>query len=134
MDLPIFDAGRRDANLALNQAQGRQALAEYEAAIQSAFREVSDALDTSYWLNQQIGEQAHTLAALEERARLANRRYEAGAASYLEVLDAERERFQAEQALVEARTAFILSKVDLFTALGGGVSGEATGTSGVTEP
>ncbi len=126
VNLPIFDAGRRDANLALTQSQARQALAEYELEIQSAFREVSDALATAYWLDQQIDEQMRTLNALEERARLANRRYEAGAANYLEVLDAERERFRAEQALVEARAGLIASKVDIFTALGGGVPGFET--------
>jgi multidrug efflux system outer membrane protein len=87
-----------------------------------AFREVADALAERHWLDEQVATQRSTLAAQTERARLARLRYDSGAASYLEVLDAERDRFAAEQALVQTRRALLASGVSLYAALGGGAS------------
>ncbi|MFA7059659.1 MAG: TolC family protein, partial [Pedobacter sp.] len=96
--------------------------ADYERTIQVAFREVADALAERRWLTEQIVAQQATLAAQTERAHLAGLRYQSGAAPYLEVLDAERDRFAAEQALVQVRRALLSSSVNLYAALGGGAA------------
>ncbi|MDD5366653.1 MAG: efflux transporter outer membrane subunit [Gallionellaceae bacterium] len=122
LSLPIFDAGRTRANLDLAEVRRNAAVADYEQVIQGAFREVADALAERRWLAEQIDVQRASLAAQTERARLADLRYRNGAASYLEVLDAERDRFAAEQALVQTRRALLASAVNLYAALGGGVA------------
>jgi len=125
LTVPIFDAGRNRANLDLSEARRNIAVAEYERTIQTAFREVADALADRRWLAEQLVAQQETFAAQKERARLAELRYRSGAAPYLEVLDAERSRFQAEQGLVQARRLLLSSSVNLYAALGGGThSGE----------
>ena len=120
LSLPIFDAGRTRANLDLAEARRNAAVADYEQVIQTAFREVADALADRRWLAEQVGVQQASLAAQSERARLAGLRYSNGVSSYLEVLDAERDRFAAEQALVQSRRALLASGVNLYAALGGG--------------
>jgi len=122
LTLPIFDGGRNRANLDVSAARRNLAVADYERTIQGAFREVSDALAERHWLTEQVAAQQATLAAQIERARLAWLRYQNGAAPYLEVLDAERDRFVAEQALVQVRRALLGSSVNLYAALGGGTA------------
>jgi multidrug efflux system outer membrane protein len=123
--LPIFEGGRNLANLDVSEARRNQAVADYERTIQTAFREVADALAERRWLDEQIVNQRAALAAQTERTRLAGLRYQNGAAPYLEVLDAERDRFVAEQALVQARRALLSSSVNLYATLGGGTSPES---------
>lgn len=118
--LPIFEGGRNLANLDLAHARRNQTVADYERTVQAAFREVADALAERRWLAQQVAAQQATLVAQTERTRLAALRYQNGAAPYLEVLDAERDRFVAEQVLVQARRALLSSSVNLYAALGGG--------------
>jgi len=118
--LPIFEGGRNVANLELSKARHNLAVADYERTIQVAFREVADALAERRWLAEQIVEQQATLVAQTERTRLAGLRYQSGTATYLEVLDAERDRFWAEQALVQTRRSMLASNVNLYAALGGG--------------
>ena len=118
--MPIFEGGRNLANLDVSKARRNLAVADYERTIQTAFREVADALAERRWLAEQVVAQQATLAAQTERARLAWLRYKNGAAPYLEVLDAERSRFIAEQALVQVRRALLASNVNLYAALGGG--------------
>ncbi len=125
LTLPIFDGGRNRANLDVSQARRNLAVADYERTIQEAFREVADALAERRWLTEQVAAQQATLAAQTERARLAGLRYQNGAVPYLEVLDAERDRFLAEQALVQVRRALLSSSVNLYSALGGGAGQEA---------
>ncbi len=120
ISLPIFDAGRNRANLDLAKVRSDQAVASYEKTIQSAFREVSDALSARRWLTEQVRIQQHTLAVQTERARLATLRYDNGAAAFLEVLDAQRDLLSAEQQLVQTRSALLSSRVSLYAALGGG--------------
>jgi len=120
--LPIFDGGRNWANLNVSKARRNLAVADYERTIQRAFREVADALAGRRWLAEQVTAQQATLVAQTERSRLAGLRYQNGAAPYLEVLDAERDRFTAEQALVQVRRALLASHVDLYAALGGGTT------------
>jgi multidrug efflux system outer membrane protein len=120
--LPIFDAGRNRANLDLTQTRTHVAVAEYERAIQAAFREVADALVARDTLEEQAAAQRAVLEAQSERLKLAEQRFRAGIASSLDVLDAQRELFQAEQALVQARLARLTNAVDLYRALGGGLT------------
>lgn len=122
LSLPLFDAGRNKANLALTEARRNIAVADYEQTIQGAFREVADALADRRWLARQVEVQRASLVTHTERTRLAQLRYQSGSASYLEVLDAERDRFISEQALVQTRRTLLASAVNLYAALGGGLT------------
>ncbi|HVL76117.1 MAG TPA: efflux transporter outer membrane subunit [Noviherbaspirillum sp.] len=119
--MPIFDAGRNTANLDLAGTRKHVAVAEYERSIQAAFREVADALVARETLEEQVAAQQAVLESQSVRLRLADERYRAGVASSLDLLDAQREVFQAEQALVQARLARLTNAVDLYRALGGGL-------------
>lgn len=134
ISLPIFDAGRNRANLDLAEVRRDLAVADYEKTIQIAFREVADALAARQWLQQQIDSQQRTLEALTERARLVGLRYDSGATSYFELLDAERERLAAEQQLVQTRRALLSSQISLYAALGGGAQPLADAPSPSVEP
>lgn len=120
LSLPVFDAGRNHANLDLAQVRRELAVADYEKTVQTAFREVADALSARQWLAEQVRIQRAALAAQTERARLAKLRYDNGAATFLEVLDAQRDLLSAEQQLVQNRRALLSSRVGLYAALGGG--------------
>lgn len=126
LSLPIFDGGRNRASLDLAQVRRNLAVSDYEKTIQSAFREVSDALAARRWLGEQLGADQATLAAQAERARLAQLRYDNGSAPYFEVLDAQRELLTAQQQLVQTRRALLVSRVNLYAALGGGSAEFAT--------
>ncbi|MCL2656575.1 MAG: efflux transporter outer membrane subunit [Betaproteobacteria bacterium] len=120
VSLPIFDMGRREANLDLAKAQRDQAVTAYEQSIQSAFRDVADALAARQWLTEQVDVLRATVEAQAERARLAQLRYDHGASPFLEVLDAQRDLLAAQQQLVQTRRALLSSRVSLYAALGGG--------------
>lgn len=125
--LPIFDGGRRQANLDLAAVRQNAAVVTYERTIQTAFREVADALAVRHGMSQQVEIQHSNLQSLQERARLAQLRYDNGASPYLDVLDAERELLSAAQQVVQARYALQSAQVSLYTALGGGTTlGHAT--------
>ena len=119
---PIFDAGRNQANLKLSEVNRDIAVAQYERAIQSAFREVADALAGRATLGQQLRAQQAQLLAEQDRYRLAELRYRNGAASYLDVLDAQRSLFTAQQAQVQTQTQYLQNQVTLYRVLGGGWS------------
>jgi len=118
--LPLLDGGRREQNLAVQQARRQQALLAYERAVQGALRDVNDALSARQRYAEQLDIAGQTLAAQAERARLALRRYDTGAAAFLEVLDAQRDLLAAEQQQVQARRALLASQASLYAALGGG--------------
>lgn len=120
IDLPIFDWGRRQGNLSVAEAREDIAVANYERAIQGAFREVADALAGRRWLAEQVAAQIRTTDAQRAIADLARTRYREGVANYLEVLDAERNLFVAEQALIQRRRDELQNLVSLYIALGGG--------------
>lgn len=120
IDLPIFDGGRRQANLDLSEVRRDLAVTGYEQTIQTAFREVADALSARTWRARQLEVQRTAQQAQAERARLAQLRYDSGSATYLEVLDAQRDLLDSEQQLVQVRRALLSSQVSLYTALGGG--------------
>ena len=117
---PIFDAGRREARVDQTQARREQTLAGYQRSVETAFREVADALVN-------VGESAATeeelwvrLQAARNALDLSNVRYESGYSPYLEVLDAQRTANDAELAFVRNRQARLAFTVDLMKALGGG--------------
>ena len=126
ISLPIFDAGRRRSALALAEVRRDLSVANYEKTIQSAFRDVSDALSSRRWLAQQVAYLEAAVAAQSERARLAQKRYDFGAAPYFEVLDAQRDLLSARQQLVQLRRAVLSSRVRLYAALGGGQDAAAS--------
>ncbi|HEX8449287.1 MAG TPA: efflux transporter outer membrane subunit [Allosphingosinicella sp.] len=119
--LPIFDGGRNKGNLDVANARRGIATAAYERAIQNAFREVADRLAGRRWLADRLASQQREAAAQRERAELATLRYQNGVANYLEVLDAQRELFAAEQQVVATRREQLTNSVDLYVALGGGL-------------
>jgi multidrug efflux system outer membrane protein len=120
----LFSGGRDEAQVELARADREIALAQYERAIQTAFREVSDALAGRATLGRQLLSQQRQMRAEQRRFELADLRYRSGAASYLDVLDAQRSLFATQQAVVEARAALIQNQVALYRALGGGWSSE----------
>ena len=120
--LPIFDAGRNQANLEVAQVTRDIAVAQYERAIQTAFREVADALAGRATLGEQLRAQAAQTNAEEVRFRLADLRYRNGAASYLDVLDAQRSLLAAQQALVQTQALQVQNLVTVYRVLGGGWS------------
>ncbi len=117
---PIFEAGRNQANLDVAKVNRDIAVAQYEKSIQTAFREVSDALAGRTTLAEQLRAQEAQTQALAITYKLADLRYRAGAASYLDTLDAQRSLFTAQQALVQTRALQLQNLVALYRALGGG--------------
>jgi multidrug efflux system outer membrane protein len=118
--LPIFDSGRNQADLDAAELGREIALAQYEKAIQAAFREVADALAGRATLGEQLRAQQAQANAEALRFRLADLRYRNGVSSYLDVLDAQRALFAAQQALVQVQAAQVQNQVSLYKALGGG--------------
>jgi multidrug efflux system outer membrane protein len=119
--LPIFDAGRNRANLTLTEVRKNIAVADYEKTIQTAFREVADALAARDYLGEQVAAQRAVQDAQADRLKLSQLRFDNGVASSLDVLDAQRELFSAQQSLVQARLLRTTSAIDLYRALGGGI-------------
>jgi NodT family efflux transporter outer membrane factor (OMF) lipoprotein len=126
---PIFDAGRNRAGLGLANASRDVAVAQYERAIQTAFREVSDALAGRATLREQLAAQRLVAEAEAVRFRLSQLRYDNGVSSYLDLLDAQRSLFAAQQALIQARLLQLQNQVLLYRALGGGWT-ESPGATG----
>ena len=118
--LPIFDAGRNQAGLDSARAGREIALAQYEKAIQSAFREVADALAGRETLARQLAAQQAQAAADARRLELTGLRLRHGAASELDWLDAQRSDFASQQALLQTRLAWWQNQVALYKVLGGG--------------
>ncbi len=125
LSLPIFDGGRNEANLDLAKVRSNIAVADYEKAIQVAFREVADALEARATLASEIAAQQAMRDAQAARLALAQARYQNGVANYLDVLDAERELFTAEQQLLQTRLLKLTNAVDLYRSLGGGLDDTA---------
>ncbi len=118
--LPIFDAGRNRAGLESAKVGRDIAVAQYEKSIQTAFREVADALAGRATLGEQLRASQAQASAEGVRYRLSNLRYQSGIASQLDLLDAQRSLFTAQQAVVQTRLAQLQSQVTLYKVLGGG--------------
>jgi multidrug efflux system outer membrane protein len=117
---PIFQGGRLRSNLRLSEAQQQQALLTYQQTIQTAFRQVSDALLACRKYREFREHQQLLASAAQDAARLSDLRYRGGATSYLEVLTSQTNWFAAQLTLARARLNERLSLVQLYTALGGG--------------
>jgi multidrug efflux system outer membrane protein len=119
LDIPLFDAGLREAQVDANQATRREAMALYEAALQSAFRELADALAVRDSLAERLAAQQAQVEAAERSLNLAEQSYRLGASSQLELLDAQRQLAAARQGLVNLRQTEQANRVLLLRALGG---------------
>jgi multidrug efflux system outer membrane protein len=117
---PIFNAGANQANLDVAVLQKDIGIAQYEKTIQTAFREVSDGLAARGTYDQQLAALQRNTDAEQRRLDLANMLYVNGIESYLSVLTAQTDLYNAQQALVTARLNRLTSLVDLYRALGGG--------------
>jgi len=117
---PIFTGGRLSGQVAASEAVQRQALVAYLQAVQTAFREVDDALVSVQKSREQLEAEGRRVAALAEYARLARLRYDEGYASYIEVLDAQRSLFDAQLQYVSVQGDVYSSLVGTYKALGGG--------------
>jgi len=120
VSVPIFDAGIRDANYQIAQVTRDAYVAEYEKAIQTAFRETSDALSQRARLLEQEQAQTALVATLNETYRLSEARYKGGIDGYLSVLDAQRSLYTGQQALLGVRLSRLTNLVTLYKVLGGG--------------
>ena len=129
IDLPIFDWGTRQANIKISETDQQIALADYEKSIQSAFREVNDALAVRQNIGDRLAAQKRLVDATNTTYKLSNARFRAGIDNYLTVLDAQRTAYAAEQGLLLLEQANLNNQVELYKSLGGGVKAN---TSDVT--
>jgi len=117
---PIFTAGRLKSNVKFAKAQQEFAVVQYQQTIQTAFREVSDALVEYRKVKEIRTQQELLVTTLQDRSRLAYLRYQGGVDTLLNALDADRDLFNAELSLTQTRRNELLSLVQLYKALGGG--------------
>jgi multidrug efflux system outer membrane protein len=117
---PIFTAGRITAQVHRAEAQQQRALIQYEKAIQTAFREVADALVQYRRVKEIRTQQALLVTTLQDRSQLAYMRYRGGVDTLLNALDADRDLFNAELSLAQTGRNELLALVQLYKALGGG--------------
>jgi outer membrane protein, multidrug efflux system len=120
IDLPIFDAGRRRANVQVSESDQAIAVANYEKTVQTAFREVADALAQRSTLAEQLAAQQSLTEATARRYELSDALYKNGASSFLDVLDAQRSLYAARQSLITLRLSEQLNRITLYRTLGGG--------------
>jgi multidrug efflux system outer membrane protein len=116
----VFDAGRTRSQVGVAQARQQQALAQYQSAIQNAFKDALDALVTQRKAREAMEAEQIRIEALQASLRLAQMRYDNGVSSLLEVLIAERSLLEAQLNRVEAQRAQLSASADLFKAMGGG--------------
>ena len=121
ISVPIFNGGANRANLDAANASKLAQVAQYEKAVQSAFREVADALAQRATLGEQLDAQSALNAASDDAYRLSQARYDKGVAGYLSVLDSQRSQYAAQQGLIGTRLALQSNRVTLYKVLGGGV-------------
>lgn len=122
--LPVFNMGRLQANVEYNEAVAEEAGLRYRQTLQQAFGEVSNALIGIRKRHQFLREQESLVESLDDASQVAKMRYAGGVSSYLEVLDTERQLFDAELDLVQAKRDVAVSIIQLYKALGGGWQGE----------
>jgi multidrug efflux system outer membrane protein len=126
----IFDAGANRGNLDFAKAQRDVGVANYEKAIQTAFREVADALAQRGTIDEQLAAQQALTAASANALRLSTARYEQGSDTYLNVLIAQRALYSARQTLIASQLAETINLVTLYAALGGGLNAPAAAAGG----
>ena len=121
ISLPLFDAGRRNANLRYSQASREAAVATYEKTLQTAFREVADALALRGTISVQIDAREKGTRSAVRAALLSDARYRSGVDNYLVTLDAQRTSYAARQLLTATRLARAQNLIQLYRSLGGGL-------------
>ena len=121
ISVPIFAGGANVANLDLSKIEKNVAIAQYEKTLQSAFREVDDALAARATLDEQLAAQRALLADSDESHRISDLRFRNGVDSFLPVLDAQRTLYSAQQSLVSLELLRLQNMATLYKALGGGV-------------
>lgn len=121
LDFPIFDRGTRKANVKIAEIDQNIALSEYEKAIQSAFTEVNDALAVRSNMNERLSAQNRLVKATQVTYQLSNARFKSGIDGYLNVLDAQRSSYSAEQGLLVLEQANLNNQIELYKSLGGGI-------------
>ncbi|WP_417227959.1 efflux transporter outer membrane subunit [Amphritea sp.] len=122
LSLPIFDGGANDAGLAYSEAQQRKSLAAYEYAIQTAFKEVTDALARRATIQAQLNAQEALVASANRHYALSLARYENGVDSFQNTLEAQRTLYSAQQALISTRQTDLDNRITLYRVLGGGLA------------
>lgn len=120
VSLPIFDGGANKANLKVAKLDRDIAVAQYEKAIQNAFREVADVLAQSGTIDEQLAAQQSLTDATSESHKLSQARFDKGVDSYLAVLDSQRSLYGAQQNLITVRLTRLVNLVTLYKVLGGG--------------
>jgi multidrug efflux system outer membrane protein len=120
--VPIFDYGARRASLKVSKVDREICLAQYEKAIQVAFKEVNDALVQRQSLREQGIAQRSLTQATDATYRLTKARYDVGMEGSLSVLDAQRTSYASQQALIALRRAELGNLVTLYKVLGGGAN------------
>lgn len=128
LDLPIFDWGTRKANVKISETDQKIALSDYEKSVQSAFREVNDALATRANIGERLTAQQRLVEATNRNYTLSNARFRAGIDSYLTVLDAQRSSYSAEQGLLLLQQANLNNQIELYKTLGGGLKANTSDT------
>jgi outer membrane protein, multidrug efflux system len=119
LSMPLFDWGRTLNNLDVTEARKVMAVAEYEKTLQQAFKEVADLIVAREQLVKQLTALTAAEKAQSQRLNLAVARYEGGISNYLEVLDAQRDSYIAQQVTIATRSALLSSAANLYKALGG---------------
>lgn len=122
IELPIFDAGSRWSGLKVAEVDRDIALAQYEKTIQTAFREVADALAQRGTIDDQVAAQQSLTDATAKSYHLSQVRYEKGVDSYLNELDAQRSLYGAQQGLITSRLTRLINQVTLYKVVGGGAA------------
>lgn len=122
VSLPLFDGGRLRGNLDAARAQQQAAVSTYEKAVQTAFREVADALAQRGTIDEQIAAQTARVEAANVALKISDARYRTGVESFLTTLDSQRTAYSAQQLLVTTRLNRESNMVELYRALGGGLN------------
>lgn len=120
LNMPLFDGGRNAGNIDLAEARKVIAVADYEKTVQQAFREVADLLAARTTMTEQRRSAEANLKVQDERLKVAQALFKGGQTGYLDVLDAQREHFAAQQSTVQVRRAQLSASAQLYKALGGG--------------
>ena len=121
LDLPIFDWGTRKANIRISQTDQQLYVASYEKAVQTAFREVSDALATRQNIGDRLTAQRNLVQATNRNYQLSTARFRAGIDNYLTVLTSQQNLYSAQLGLLALEQANLNNQVELYKTLGGGV-------------
>lgn len=126
LDIPLWDWGTRKANIKISETDQQIALSDYEKSIQSAFREVNDALATRENIGDRLAAQKRLVEATNTTYKLSNARFRAGIDSFLSVLDAQRSSYAAEQGLLLLEQANLNNQVEVYKTLGGGIKANSS--------